>query len=236
MKIALLGFGKMGQLIGQLATTRGHQVVLVIGAENSHDLTIDALQKADVAIEFSAPEVAARHIQLCLEAGVPVVVGTTGWYDVYDELADLAKAKQGALLTATNFSLGVNLFFALSQWMGAAMADHPAYHVRIDETHHVHKKDAPSGTAITIAERLLEHLNLKGWSLNGTMDNSLPVFAHRSDEVPGTHEVRFSSAEDDIVLSHIAHNRNGFASGAVLAAEWLVKKQGVFTMKDVLGL
>jgi 4-hydroxy-tetrahydrodipicolinate reductase len=167
---------------------------------------------------------------------VPVVVGTTGWYDVYDELADLAKAKQGALLTATNFSLGVNLFFALSQWMGAAMADHPDYHVRIDETHHVHKKDAPSGTAITIAERLLEHLNLKGWSLNGTMDNSLPVFAHRSDEVPGTHEVRFSSAEDDIVLSHIAHNRNGFASGAVLAAEWLVKKQGVFTMKDVLGL
>jgi 4-hydroxy-tetrahydrodipicolinate reductase len=236
MKIALLGFGKMGQLIGQLAATRGHQVVLVIGAENSHDLTIDALQKADVAIEFSAPEVAARHIQLCLEAGVPVVVGTTGWYDVYDELADLAKAKQGALLTATNFSLGVNLFFALSQWMGAAMADHPDYHVRIDETHHVHKKDAPSGTAITIAERLLEHLNLKGWSLNGTMDNSLPVFAHRSDEVPGTHEVRFSSAEDDIVLSHIAHNRNGFASGAVLAAEWLVKKQGVFTMKDVLGL
>ena len=236
MKIALLGFGKMGQLIGQLAATRGHQVVLVIGAENSHDLTIDALQKADVAIEFSAPEVAARHIQLCLEAGVPVVVGTTGWYDVYDELADLAKAKQGALLTATNFSLGVNLFFALSQWMGAAMADHPDYHVRIDETHHVHKKDAPSGTAITIAERLLEHLNLKGWSLNGTMVNSLPVFAHRSDEVPGTHEVRFSSAEDDIVLSHIAHNRNGFASGAVLAAEWLVKKQGVFTMKDVLGL
>jgi 4-hydroxy-tetrahydrodipicolinate reductase len=236
MKIALLGFGKMGQLIGQLAATRGHQVVLVIGAENSHDLTIDALQKADVAIEFSAPEVAARHIQLCLEAGVPVVVGTTGWYDVYDELADLAKAKQGALLTATNFSLGVNLFFALSQWMGAAMADHPDYHVRIDETHHVHKKDAPSGTAITIAERLLEHLNLKGWSLNGTIDNSLPVFAHRSDEVPGTHEVRFSSAEDDIVLSHIAHNRNGFASGAVLAAEWLVKKQGVFTMKDVLGL
>jgi 4-hydroxy-tetrahydrodipicolinate reductase len=236
MKIALLGFGKMGQLIGQLAATRGHQVVLVIGAENSHDLTIDALQKADVAIEFSAPEVAARHIQLCLEAGVPVVVGTTGWYDVYDELVDLAKAKQGALLTATNFSLGVNLFFALSQWMGAAMADHPDYHVRIDETHHVHKKDAPSGTAITIAERLLEHLNLKGWSLNGTMDNSLPVFAHRSDEVPGTHEVRFSSAEDDIVLSHIAHNRNGFASGAVLAAEWLVKKQGVFTMKDVLGL
>lgn len=236
MKIALLGFGKMGQLIGQLAATRGHQVVLVIGAENNHELTIDALQKADVAIEFSAPEAAARHIQLCLEAGVPVVVGTTGWYDVYDELADLAKAKEGALLTATNFSLGVNLFFALSQWMGAAMADHPDYHVRIDETHHVHKKDTPSGTAITIAERLLEHLNLKGWSLNGTVDNSLPVFAHRSDEVPGTHEVRFSSAEDDIVLSHIAHNRNGFASGAVMAAEWLGKKQGVFTMKDVLGL
>lgn len=236
MKIALLGFGKMGQLIGQLAATRGHQVVLVIGAENSHELTIDALQSADVAIEFSAPEAAARHIQLCLEAGVPVVVGTTGWYDVYDELADLAKAKKGALLTATNFSLGVNLFFALSQWMGAAMADHPDYLVRIDETHHVHKKDTPSGTAITIAERLLEHLNLKGWSLNGTVDSSLPVFAHRSDEVPGTHEVRFSSAEDDIVLSHIAHNRNGFASGAVMAAEWLGKKQGVFTMKDVLGL
>lgn len=236
MKIALLGFGKMGQLIGQVAETRGHQVVLVIGAENSNDLTIDALQKADVAIEFSAPEAAAHHIQLCLEAGVPVVVGTTGWYKAYEELVALAKTKQGAMITATNFSLGVNLFFALSQWMGAVMSEQSTYQVRIDETHHVHKKDAPSGTAITIAERLLEHLNLKGWSLNGTENNSLPVFAHRTDEVPGTHEVRFSSAEDDIVLSHIAHNRNGFASGAVMAAEWLVNKQGVFTMKDVLGI
>lgn len=236
MKIALLGFGKMGQLIGQVAERRGHQIVLAIGAENSHDLTIDALQKADVAIEFSAPEAAAHHIQLCLEAGVPVVVGTTGWYEAYEELVALAKAKQGAMITATNFSLGVNLFFALSQWMGAVMSDQAAYQVRIDEIHHVHKKDAPSGTAITIAERLLEHLNLKGWSLNGTENNSLPVFAHRTDEVPGTHEVRFSSAEDDIVLSHIAHNRNGFASGAVMAAEWLVNKQGVFTMKDVLGI
>lgn len=236
MKIALLGFGKMGQLIGQVAETRGHQVVLVIGAENSNDLTIDALQKADVAIEFSAPEAAAHHIQLCLEAGVPVVVGTTGWYEAYEELVALVKAKQGAMITATNFSLGVNLFFALSQWMGAVMSEQSTYQVRIDETHHVHKKDAPSGTAITIAERLLEHLNLKGWSLNGTENNSLPVFAHRTDEVPGTHEVRFSSAEDDIVLSHIAHNRNGFASGAVMAAEWLVNKQGVFTMKDVLGI
>ncbi len=236
MKIALLGFGKMGQLIGQMAEARGHKVVLVIGVENSHELTIDALRQADVAIEFSAPDAAARHIQRCLEAGVPVVVGTTGWYDAYNGLVDLANSKQGAMLTATNFSLGVNLFFALSSWMGSVMNQHNAYQVRVDETHHVHKKDAPSGTAITIAERLLEHLNLKGWSLDGAEANSLPIFAHRIDEVPGTHEVRFSSAEDEIVLSHVAHNRNGFASGAVMAAEWLVGKQGVFTMKDVLGL
>jgi 4-hydroxy-tetrahydrodipicolinate reductase len=236
MKIALLGFGKMGQLIGQLAEVRGHQIVLVIGAENSNDLTIDALRQADVAIEFSAPDAAAHHIQLCLEAGVPVVVGTTGWYEQYESLSLLARTKQGAMLTATNFSLGVNLFFALSSWMGSVMAQHPGYEVRIDETHHVHKKDAPSGTAITIAERLLEHLKLKGWSLDGANPHSLPIYAHRIDEVPGTHEVRFSSEEDEIVLSHVAHNRHGFASGAVMASEWLQGKTGVFTMRDVLGI
>jgi 4-hydroxy-tetrahydrodipicolinate reductase len=236
MKIALLGYGKMGQLIGQMAEARGHQIVLVIGAENSNDLTIDALQKADIAIEFSAPDAAAHHIQLCLEAGVPVVVGTTGWYESFNDLANLAASKQGAMLTATNFSLGVNLFFALSSWIGSVMTQHDAYQVRVDETHHVHKKDAPSGTAITIAERLLEHLKLKDWSLDGANPQSLPIYAHRIDEVPGTHEVRFSSAEDDIILSHVAHNRNGFANGAVMAAEWLHGKTGVFTMKDVLGI
>jgi len=236
MKIALLGYGKMGQLIGQMAEARGHQIVLVIGAEHIDSLTIDALQKADMAIEFSAPDAAPRHIQLCLEAGVPVIVGTTGWYEHYESLADLTNAKKGAMLTATNFSLGVNLFFALNQWMGAVMAQHHNYQVRVDETHHLQKKDAPSGTAITIAERLLEHLNLNSWSLDGYVSNSLPIFSHRIDEVPGTHEVRFSSKEDEITLSHIAHNRNGFASGAVMAAEWLIDKKGVFTMKDVLGL
>lgn len=237
MKIALLGYGKMGQLIGEMAERKGHKIVLAIGEANYSDLTIDNLQQADVAIEFSQPEAAANNIELCLDAGIPVVVGTTGWYESYDRLQALVTERNGCMLTATNFSLGVNLFFSLSKWMGHVMNNYEQYDVHIDETHHVHKKDAPSGTAITIAERLLEGMNKKsGWSLAGKDLSKLPIFAHRKDEVPGTHEVRFISSEDEIVLSHIAHNRTGFASGAIMAAEWIIGRKGVYTMQDLLGL
>lgn len=237
MKIALLGYGKMGQLIGEMAVHNGHEIVLAIGEANLSDLTIDHLRLADVAIEFSQPEAAARNIELCIEAGIPVVVGTTGWYDAYDRIKDLVLAQDGCMLTATNFSLGVNVFFALSKWMGQVMQAYEQYDVHIDETHHIQKKDAPSGTAITIAERLLEGLkNKSGWSLAGKDLSKLPIFAHRKEDVPGTHEVRFISKEDEIVLSHIAHNRTGFASGALMAAEWVVNRKGVFTMQDLLGL
>lgn len=235
MKIALLGYGKMGQLIGEIAVRQGHEIVLAIGEANLTDLTIDNLMLADVAIEFSQPEVAAKNIELCLDAGIPVVVGTTGWYSEYDRLKALVAERGGCMLTATNFSLGVNLFFALSKWIGQVMNEYDQYEVHIDETHHIHKKDAPSGTAITIAERLLEGLkNKSGWSLASKDLSKLPIFAHRKDDVPGTHEVRFMSSEDEIVLSHVAHNRTGFASGALLAAAWVISRKGVYTMQDLL--
>lgn len=236
MRIAILGNGKMGKIIAEIAIQKGHEVVLRIGAENAAELTIDRLKAADVAIEFSVPEMAVKHIQLCLAAKVPVVVGTTGWYEHFEEVAKDVKLKRGAMLTATNFSLGVNLFFSLNEWLAKSMVQHPEYAVRIDETHHVHKLDAPSGTAISIAERLLLHLNKKGWSLDGEQPDSIPVFAHRMDEVPGTHEVCFTGPYDEIKLVHTAHNRLGFASGALVAAAWLPGKTGLFTMRDVLGL
>jgi 4-hydroxy-tetrahydrodipicolinate reductase len=164
------------------------------------------------------------------------VVGTTGWYENYEEVAKEVMFSRGAMLAATNFSLGVNLFFSLNEWLAKTMVEHPEYAVRVDETHHVHKQDAPSGTAISIAERLLLHLDKKNWSLNGQQPETIPIFAHRIDEVPGTHEVRFAGPYDEIKLVHTAHNRRGFASGALVAAEWLLGKTGVFSMRDVLGI
>ncbi len=236
MKIALIGYGKMGREIEAIALERGHEIVLSIGHENLSDLTPDALRKADVAIEFTQPEAAPANIRMCADVKLPVVVGTTGWYSGYETIAQEVKEKKGALLAATNFSIGVHLFFAVNKWFSHLMNQHPAYTVRVEETHHIHKKDAPSGTAITLAEKLLEGLkNKSGWSLTPE-NNQIPVIAHRIDEVPGTHDVFYESEADEIRLTHTAFNRKGFALGAVLAAEWLKDKQGVFTMQDFLGL
>lgn len=237
MKIVLFGYGKMGQLIEKLALKAGHEVVLIVDESNRAGLTAADLKLADVAIEFTTPEAAPANILLCADAGLPVVVGTTGWYAHFDEISSYVKQKGSALLPATNFSLGVNLFFAMTEKLGALMQPHVQYQARIEETHHVHKKDAPSGTAITTAERLLSTWkNALVWSLDGAVPNSLPVIAHRIDEVPGTHEVIFSNAIDEIRLTHTAFNREGFASGALFAAQWLYGKKGVFTMSDALGV
>lgn len=235
MKIALLGYGKMGHEIEAIALERGHEVVLRIAHDNLNELTADALKRADVAIEFSQPEAAANNIRLCADLQLPIVVGTTGWYAHYDEIAAEVKAKGGALLAATNFSIGVQLFFAVNAWLAKVMHPQKAYQARIEETHHIHKKDAPSGTAITLAERMLSGLtDKKGWSLAPNA-NELPIIAHRIDEVPGTHDVFYTSDVDEIRLTHTAFNRKGFALGAVIAAEWLQGKKGVYTMQDVIG-
>lgn len=237
MKIVLFGHGKMGQLIEKIALEAGHEVVLVVDEHNRKNLTSADLQQADVAIEFTTPEAAPANMRLCADAGVPVVVGTTGWYAHFDEISAYVAQKGSALLPATNFSLGVNLFFAMTEKLGALMQPHTQYKARIEETHHVHKKDAPSGTAITAAERLLSGwTQATAWSLNGENPDALPVIAHRIDEVPGTHEVIFSNAIDEIRLTHTAFNREGFASGALFAAQWLLGKKGVFSMRDVLGV
>lgn len=237
MKIVLFGHGKMGQLIEKLAKEAGHEIVLVVDESNRDALSLADLQRAEVAIEFTMPEAAPANIRLCAEAGLPVVVGTTGWYHHFDELSAYVKECGGAMLPATNFSLGVNLFFAMTEKLGALMQPYEQYQARIEETHHVHKKDAPSGTAITAAERLLSQWShASAWSLNGEKPHSLPVIAHRIDEVPGTHEVVFSNSIDEIRLTHTAFNREGFAAGALYAAQWLIGKKGIFGMRDALGI
>jgi len=235
MKIALLGYGKMGREIEAVAQKRGHEVVLRIGQDNLEELTPAALRQADVAIEFSQPEAAPYNIKLCAAIQLPIVVGTTGWYAEYDEITKEVKSKGGALLAATNFSIGVQLFFAVNAWLAKLMHAQKAYTARIEETHHIHKMDSPSGTAITLAERMLSGLeDKKGWSLTPTVDE-LPILAHRKNEVPGTHDVFYTSEVDEIRLTHTAYNRKGFALGAVVAAEWIKGRQGIYTMQDVIG-
>lgn len=237
MKIVLFGHGKMGQLIEKLAVEASHEVVLVVDESNRDAISLADLQLADVAIEFTMPEAAPGNIRFCADAGLPIVVGTTGWYHHFDELSAYVHEKGSAMLPATNFSLGVNLFFAMTERLGALMQPYGQYQARIEETHHVHKKDAPSGTAITAAERLLSQwTHAVSWSLDGEQPHTLPVIAHRIDEVPGTHEVIFSNAIDEIRLTHTAFNREGFAAGALYAAQWLIGKKGVFSMRDVLGV
>ena len=237
MNIALIVYGKMGHAIEQAAQNRGHDIVLRITSSNRHEMKT-GLQQADVAIEFTKPEAARDNVLACLAAGVNVVCGTTGWNDELPEVQHQAIAQGRALLQAANFSIGVNIFFEVNKLLARLMHGRPEYDVRIEETHHMHKKDAPSGTAIALAEQILERIDhKKTWSLN-FMDNSdiVPIVAHRIDSVPGTHHVRYTSAIDDIELIHTAHNRDGFALGAVLAAEFIAGKSGIFTMKDVLGI
>jgi 4-hydroxy-tetrahydrodipicolinate reductase len=238
MNIILIGYGKMGKAIEKIALERGHHITLRISSSNIQELTPDNMRSADVAIEFTNPEVAFDNVMSCISAQLPVVSGSTGW----NEQLELAKKEcikqKSALLQASNFSVGVNLFFKLNQILAELMNPYPEYDVAIEETHHTHKKDAPSGTAITIAELILERLKRKSvWVKEvATQSHEMAIKAHRIDEVPGTHIVKYSSAIDDIEISHTAHNRDGFAMGAVLAAEFIYNKKGIFNMVDVLGL
>jgi len=226
MKIALLGYGKMGKAIAELAEATGDEVVLRIGSGNRGELTLESLQAADVAIEVSRPETAFDHITLCLEAGVPVVCGTTGWLDRLEEAVALCAYKEGALLYASNFSIGVNLFFALNKRLAELMERQPQYDPAILEIHHTQKLDAPSGTAISLAQDIVERLP----------DKEPPITSIREGQAPGTHEVVYRSDIDTISIRHEAHSREGFARGALLAAHWIVGKKGFFSMSDVLEL
>ncbi len=237
LKIALIGYGKMGQIIEQKAIERGHEIVCKIDADAT-ELDWAELYKCDVAIEFTSPESAIQNIKKCISKRIPVVVGTTGWYQEYQSIKEEVTAGNSAMISATNFSIGVNLCSHLCKILAQAMDSLPEYDVSIEETHHIHKLDAPSGTAITMAECIIKQLSRKdSWVLaeNKTSDNQLAIQAIRKDDVPGTHILKYSSAIDDIEIKHTAHNRSGFAIGAVVAAEWLYGKKGVFTMSDLIG-
>lgn len=239
MKLALIGYGKMGHEIETIALERGHEVILKISSANRHQLTDGSLDQADVAIEFTRPDAAYDHVAACLKAGLPVVCGTTGWNEQLVSAKQLCTELDGAFLPASNFSVGVNIFFEVNKKLAALMQQQPDYEISIEEVHHLQKKDAPSGTAITIAEGVLSEVSRKNkWALEGASNPAdvLSIKAVREEGVPGTHRVTYSSAIDDIELIHTAHNRQGFALGAVLAAEFLKDKTGVFGMTDVLGI
>ncbi len=231
MKIALLGYGKMGKTIEGIAVERGHEIVYKI-TENIEDVD---LTNADVAIDFSVPKAAFKNISTCLKQKVPVISGTTGWLDQYEEAVTICKKENSAFLYASNFSIGVNLFFELNQKLAKMMNSFSDYKVEIEEVHHTHKLDAPSGTAITLAEQIIADSTKTGWKLDTAGENEIPITAKRIDEVPGTHTIAYNSEIDSIEIKHTAHSRKGFALGAVIAAEWLQDKKGVHTMKDVLS-
>lgn len=237
MKIALLGYGKMGKEIEQIVLSKGYEISLKVTSQNA-DFTSEELKDSDVAIEFSRPEFAIENIKKCFEANVPVVVGTTGWYHHFNEIKDLCDQNNQALLYATNFSVGVNIFFKINQLLAKYMNHQPSYRVEVEEIHHTQKLDAPSGTGISIGQQIIDEIDgLKSWENNPSTDKAvLPILSKRIDPAPGTHTVTYKSEIDTISMTHEAHNRKGFASGSVLAAEWLVDKKGVFTMEDVLKL
>ena len=231
MKIALVGYGKMGKIIDEIATQRNHEIV----ARLNESPTSENLNNADVVIEFSNPEVAFNNIKTCLENKIPVICGTTGWLDQKPEIEKIAAENNTAFLYGSNFSLGVNLFFALNEKLADLMKNFPEYNVQLEEIHHTHKKDAPSGTAISLAEGIIKNdQRFEGWKLEETKEKELGIFAIREDEVPGTHSVFYKSSVDEIEIKHTAYSRNGFALGAVIAAEWIKGKTGNFSMKDVL--
>lgn len=239
MKIALIGYGKMGKAIDTLLQEQygsKHTVVLRINSENRHNLTPEMLRQADVAIEFTIPDAAPDNLSLCFEAGIPVVCGTTGWLDCANEVFENCRRYSGALVYAANFSVGVNLFFELNRYLAQLMQAHPEYAVGIEEIHHKYKLDSPSGTAITLAQAIIqENKALTKWvNQAATQPNELSIVSKRLEDVSGTHIVTYQSAIDSIEIKHTAHNRFGFAAGAVLAAEWVVGKTGIFSMREVL--
>ncbi|MDQ6888889.1 MAG: 4-hydroxy-tetrahydrodipicolinate reductase [Bacteroidota bacterium] len=236
MNIALIGYGKMGRSIEEIALSKDHNIVLTIDDQNLEDLTKANLKKADVAIEFTVPESAVANILKCFDASVPVVCGTTGWLDQKSFIEEKCKETGSAFLTTTNFSIGVNIFFELNKKLASLMKPLEGYNVSIEEIHHTQKKDAPSGTAITLAEGIITDSFKKNKWMNEQTENTdeLQITSKRIDSVPGTHSVKYSSDVDDIEIIHTAHNRKGFALGALMAAEFIHDKKGIFTMKDVL--
>jgi len=233
MNIALLGYGKMGRTIEALAVSAGHKIVF----KNTSKTSEGHLNDADVAIEFSTPSAAPNNLRLCFEAKIPAVCGTTAWLEYWDDTVALCEQHQGALVYASNFSVGVQLFYELQRQMAQIMNRHPEYNISIEERHHVQKKDAPSGTAIRLAEILIDSTRYDQWVLGpAKIQNELPIEAIREPETPGIHKVTYQGKIDQISLEHQAHSREGFAFGALLAADWLIGKTGIFSMKEVLHL
>ena len=232
MKIALLGYGRMGKAIEKIALERGHEIVI---RKDVEPVDID-LSIADAAIDFSHPLAAYDNIKDCIDSKVPVVSGTTGWLDKFDEIKAYCEEQDGAFIYASNYSIGVNLFFDLNAYLAKMMGKMKEYDVAMEEIHHIHKLDAPSGTAISLANDILDNSEKNQWRIESPQSDDLFINVKREGEVPGTHQVSYTSAIDSIEIKHTAFNRTGFALGAVVAAEWLHKKKGVFNMKDVLGL
>jgi len=238
MNLALIGYGKMGQAIEEIALQRGHDIILKIDIDNINEFTKENLAKADVAIEFTGPHSAYENVKKLIESGTATVCGSTGWLEKLDEIHQLCKQTNGAFVYASNYSVGVNIFFEVNKRLAALMAKHDDYEIQVAEIHHTQKKDAPSGTAITLAEQILENIRRKTKWVNHISDNvdELEIISERIDPAPGTHKIKYSSAIDDIEIIHTAHTRKGFALGAVLAAEFLAGKKGIYGMKEVLGL
>ncbi len=246
MKLALLGYGKMGKIIEKIATDRGHEIILKIDENTLSDMTVENLKKVDAAIDFTTPDSVLGNIQKCFEAQTPIVVGTTGWYGQLQQVKNDCEKYDSALLYASNFSVGVNVFFYVNQVLARLMNKYPYYEVQVEEIHHAQKLDSPSGTAMTIAEGIIENLDSKsewvnvleqneGEGINQVKNNQVLIESLRIDSVPGTHTVIYDSEVDSIEFKHTAHNRSGFALGAVLAAEWINGKKGFYTAKDMFN-
>lgn len=232
MKIALLGYGKMGKVIERIALERGHEIVL----RKSSSSSFDGLENANVAIDFSVPDSATTNISECINRGIPVVSGTTGWLEDYHKMVTLCNEKNAAFIYGSNFSLGVNLFFELNEYLAKMMSKFNQYNVSMEEIHHTHKLDKPSGTAISLANGIINHTKYNDWSIENPNADEVFIDVKRIDPVPGTHSIFYTSEVDTIEIKHTAHSRDGFAFGSIIAAEWLIGKKGVYTMKDVLEL
>ena len=236
MKIALIGYGKMGHEIEKVANERNHEIVLIVDKDSSQMLTTEALSRAEIAIEFSTPEAAFANVTACINAHTPVVCGTTGWLNKLDEVKKLLTEKDGSLFYASNYSLGVNIFFKLNDILSQVLSGNSGYTASIQEIHHTQKLDAPSGTAITLAEIVAKNLNLEGWSLLPAIEeNKIPIEALREGTVPGTHTITYQSEQDELILTHRAKSRRGFALGAVIAAEYTAVNKGFLTMDNLLS-
>jgi 4-hydroxy-tetrahydrodipicolinate reductase len=238
MRIALIGYGKMGHMIEELALQRGHEIVLKIHIDNTEEFTAERIGLANVAIEFTAPESAYGNVKKCIDFGIPVVSGSTGWNDRIEAIKSYCTEKNGSFLHTSNFSIGVNIFFEVNKFLAKLMSTQGGYDVTMKEIHHTQKKDAPSGTAVTLAQQILSASPAKTHWVGrpAAQKEELSVISERTDPAPGTHEIKYSSEVDDIEIIHTAHNRKGFALGAILAAEYIWNKKGIFSMKDVLSI